>query len=136
MTKMAEARIVKSDAQQNLVFGWANVAIEKTGEQIVDRQQHVIDIEDLEMAAYLFNLAFRQTGEMHQGEALGSLVESLVVTPEKLIALGLEEDALPCGWWVGFHIPDDAIFAKIVSGEYQMFSIQGRAVMEEVTVNG
>lgn len=127
-----EFGIAKVDEFKQLVFGWASVAIRKDGEVVIDSQQDVIEPEELEMAAYAFNLQFRKTGEMHQGEAKGELVESFVVTPEKLEKMGLPKDALPVGWWVGFHIPDEEVFKKVVTGKYSMFSIQGRAVREEV----
>ena len=78
---------------------------------------------------------------MHEGPAIGHLVESMVFTPEKLkrlatdVKTGVVDEAglavitkmIPVGWWVGFHIPDAKIFAKVKSGEYAMFSIAGEA---------
>lgn len=128
-----KGKVAKIDNDQNLVFGWAYVSIDKDGDQILDHSQEIVDPEDLEMAAYIFNLKFRDMGEMHEGDAVGKLVESVAITPDKLEAMGLEKDALPQGWWVGFYIPDDAVFEKVKSGEYDMFSIQGQAVREEVS---
>ena len=130
--KMAKTfKISKLDEDRNLVFGWANVSIRKDGDQIIDLQGDLIDPEDLEEAAYVFNLEFRKSGVMHDGDAVGELIESLIVTPDKLEAMGLEKDSLPLGWWVGFYIDDDEIFAKVKDGTYSMFSIQGKAVREE-----
>jgi hypothetical protein len=122
-----DIEIQKVDEDRQLVFGWANVAIRKDGNQVVDSQGDSIDAEDLEDAAYLFNLSFRKSGEMHRGDSKGDLVESFVVTPAKLKALGLEGDALPLGWWVGFKVHDKDVFAKVKAGDYRMFSIQGKA---------
>lgn len=127
-----DVTIAKVDMERHLVFGWANVAVRKDGEQIVDRQDDVMDMADLEPAAYQFNLDFRKTGEMHKGGAKGDLIESFVVTPEKLAKMGLAQDALPQGWWVGFFVPDDAVMKRVHDGTYKMFSIQGRALREEV----
>jgi hypothetical protein len=124
--------ITKADGDQNLVFGWANVSIRKDGEQVEDSQGDLIDPGDLEMAAYQFNLDFRETGVMHEGEAVGYLIESFMVTPEKLTKMGLATDALPTGWFVGFYVPDDEVFAKVKDKTFSMFSIQGHAVKEEV----
>jgi len=126
-----ESKIAKIDAEQRLVFGWANVAIEKSGDQIVDAHGDKIDIEDLETAAYDFNLTFRATGTSHVGVSKGRLVESFVVTPEKLEAIGLAKDALPLGWWVGFRVDDDAAWEGVKKGDYRMFSIQGIASRED-----
>jgi hypothetical protein len=128
--------IIKTDAKRQLVFGWASVAVNKDGSPLVDRQGDVIDPADLEDAAYVFVLKFREANERHQDSIEGQLVESLAVTPEKLEKMGLPSDALPAGWWVGFYVPDPAVFAKVESGEYTMFSIEGSAVREPVTVEG
>lgn len=122
--------VAKRDDSQQLVFGWANVAFRTNGEQVLDFQKDLVDTEELESAAYLFNLIYRDTGEMHKGESVGKLVESFVVTKEKLASMGLPEDALPQGWWVGFHIPDSEVFAKVKEGKYKMLSIQGSARRE------
>ena len=130
---MPDVTITKTDEQRNLVFGWAYTSVTKDGEQVIDHSGEMIDPVDLEDAAYLFNIAFRKTGEMHEGDALGELVESFVSTEEKQKMMGLPSGTLPQGWWVGFYIDDDQVFEKVKSGEYQMFSIQGRASREEVS---
>ena len=129
---MALVTISKIDTYANLVFGWASVAIRKGGEIIQDYDGDVINPETLEHAIYKFNLDFRGANEEHVGPVIGALVESLAVTASKLTAMGLAEDALPLGWWCGFHIPDTAVFNKIITKEYQMFSIEGTARREEV----
>lgn len=126
-----ELTIAKTVPDENLVFGWAYVSIRKDGQVVLDHSDEVIDIEDLEFAAYAFNLQFRETGEMHKGEAVGELVESFMITPAKIEAMGLAKDALPCGWWLGFYIENDEVFEKVKKGEYAMFSIQGIATREE-----
>ncbi|MGH9200117.1 MAG: XkdF-like putative serine protease domain-containing protein, partial [Vicinamibacterales bacterium] len=115
--------VIKVEQAQQNVFGWANVAFTADGEQIVDLQDDLIDVDDLEKAAYLFNVEFRRSGEMHRGDAQGDLIESFMVTPEKLEKMGLAADALPLGWWVGFHFDDTDVFDKVRDGTYSMFSI-------------
>lgn len=127
----APVHIAKVDSDNRLVFGWANVAIRKDGEQVTDSHDEQIDPEDLESAAYLFNLEFRELNERHKGLSKGRLVESLAVTPEKLEAMGLAKDALPQGWWVGFYVEDDAAWESVKKGEYSMFSIEGSATRVE-----
>ena len=124
--------ILKFDDAKQLVFGWASISITKEGEQVVDLQKDMIDPDELELAAYAFTLQYRETGEMHMGEAKGHLVESFAVTKEKLAKMGLPEDSLPQGWWVGFYIDDPVVYEKVRSGVYKMFSVQGRAVREVV----
>lgn len=120
--------ITKHDVDRQLVFGWANVSM-AGGELVVDSHGDTISVEELENAAYAFNLSYNSeaTGEMHMGEAKGRLVESFMVTPEKLEKMGLATDALPLGWWVGMYVEDKDLFEKVKSGKYRAMSIQGVA---------
>lgn len=122
-----ETPIIKSRDDQHLVFGWANVSIDKNGETPLDWQGDETSPDVLEKAAYNFVLKHRATGEMHQGGVVGLLVESVMMTKQKQESMGIPEGTVPEGWWVGFYIPDDNIVAKIKSGEYKMFSIHGKA---------
>lgn len=124
-------KIVDSDEPQNLIFGWANVSFTKDGEQVLDHQGHMIDIEDLEHMAYNFTVKYRKSGDMHRSEAFGELVESMVYTPEKLEVLGLAPGSLPYAWWVGFRLPPDEA-EKVRNGERSMLSIEGGARLELV----
>lgn len=126
---MREFEIKKVNRPAQQVFGWASVAVSIDGEEVIDSHEHTIDPEDLEKAVYDFNLMSRSLDENHTEAIQGYLVESLVVTPNKLEQMGLAKDALPQGWWVGFWVPDARVFQKVVDGEYSMFSIQGTARM-------
>ena len=94
-------KLVKSDDDKRLVFGWASVAVRVTGEVVEDYQDDVIEIGMLEKAAYEYALDFGTAGEMHERGGVGRLVESVVFTKEKAAALGIPEGCLPEGWWVG-----------------------------------
>jgi len=122
--------ISKIDTSQNLVFGWANVSVGASGDLLTDLHGDQIEIEDLEKAAYEFNLYFRGSGVNHEGDAIGQVIESFVVTPEKLEKMGLPDNALPLGWWFGVYVEDDAVFKRVKDGELSMFSIQGSAIKE------
>lgn len=117
--------IKKSSEEKRLAFGWASVA------NIVDLQNDVIDAEELEQAAYNFVRFYREGGEMHERGGCAELVESIVFTPEKLKALGLPENSLKTSWWIGFYVTDDEVWQKVKSGDYSMFSIEGKAIREE-----
>jgi hypothetical protein len=127
-----ELTVIKSDDDRRLVFGWASVAVRVDGESVVDFQNDVIDIAELEQAAYAYVVDFGMAGEMHERGGVGVLVESVVFTKEKAAAMGIPEDVLPQGWWVGFKITDDEVWQKVKNGEYSMFSIEGTAAREEI----
>ena len=124
--------VAKVDEDQRLVFGWASVSVSKDGTQLEDLQGDVIDPADLERAAYDFMLFSRGVDEMHRGRVKGQMIESLVVTPDKLEAMGLAAKNAPtAAWWVGFKLDPDA-FARVKSGDYKMFSIECTATPVEV----
>lgn len=125
-------KIAKSDDDKRLAFGWANVSVNAAGEQLVDYHEDMIDIEELEQAAYKFVEFYREGGEMHERGGCAVLIESMVFTKEKQAALGLPEGTVPEGWWIGFHVTDDDVWAKVKDGTYPMFSIEGEAIREPV----
>ena len=124
-----DARIAKIDDAQGLVYGWASVVV-KDGGTVVDSQDDVIEPAELEKAAVNFMLNHRAAGEMHQGKPTGQIVESMVMSPEKAGAMGFGADiakSVPTGLWIGVKLdPKGETFTKVKSGEYKMFSIQGR----------
>lgn len=120
--------IFKSDKEQHTVFGWANVSLKADGSIPLDWEGDVIPPTVLEKAAYNFVLKYRETGEMHQGEAVGTLIESIMFTKEKMAKMGIPEGTMPEAWWVGFYIPDEEAWEKVKDGTYKMFSIQGKAI--------
>ena len=125
-------KITKKDEEKQYVFGWAKIAIGIDGEQLVDRQNDLVDAEVLEETAYRFVEFYREAGEMHERGGAGVLIESVMFTKEKMTAMNIPEGIVPEGWWVGFHITDDEIWEKVKDGTYNMFSIEGRARRVEV----
>lgn len=121
--------IAKRDDEKQIVFGWASVAADINGFPVLDRQGDVIDVNDLEDAVYDYVLRSRSGGEMHWKESrgIGVMVESVVFTPDKMSAMGIPPGLLPYGWWIGLKITDTDVWEKIKSGQYRMFSIEGRA---------
>lgn len=127
-------RITKADDEERLAFGWASVAERANGETVVDWQEDIVEMEELERAAYDFVQFYREGSEMHErgGLDIGVLVESMVFTADKMALLNIPEGTLPYGWWVGFRVMDDDVWAKVKDGTYRMFSIEGEAVREKV----
>lgn len=127
--------ISKVNEEKRQVFGWCSLS-KVDGEPVVDRQNDYIPIEETEAAAYTYVLESRKGGDMHKRRAktglskgwdepvhTADLIESFVVTPEKLAQMGIESDKL--GWWVGFQVHDDAQWEMVKSGERTGFSVHG-----------
>lgn len=125
-------RIMKSDDEKMLAFGWANVSMRVDGELIEDWQADIIEPEELENAAYEYVLLYREGGEMHERGGVAVLIESVVFTEEKMQAMGIPAGTLPVGWWIGFKITDKDVWEKVKNGTYQMFSIEGESERVEV----
>ena len=119
--------IFKSNEFEKLVSGWASVTKNADGSLPLDWHDDIITAEVLEKAAINFMLEYRESGEMHKGEPIGTVVESIVFTKQKMKAIGIPEGTIPEGWFITVKIHDDEVFKKVVNGEYKMFSIQGRA---------
>lgn len=126
-------KIMKSDDDKMLAFGWASVSMRVDGEVIEDWQKDIVEPEELEKAAYSFVELYREGGEMHERGGAAVLIESVVFTEEKMKAIGIPEGMLPIGWWIGFKVTDPDVWEKVKDGTYPMFSIEGEA--ERVEVN-
>lgn len=120
-------KIMKSDDDKMLAFGWANVSMRVDGELIEDWQADIIEPEELERAAYEYVLLYREGGEMHERGGAAVLIESVVFTEEKMQAMGIPAGTLPIGWWIGFKVLDEEVWEKVKDGTYPMFSIEGEA---------
>lgn len=127
-------QVTKANEDKMLAFGWANVSIDKTGNQVEDWQGDMIDPEDLEEAAYQFVKFYREGGEMHERGGVATMIESVVFTEEKMQAMGITPGTLPVGWWIGFQVTDPDVWEKVKDGTYSMFSIEGTA--ERVDASG
>lgn len=119
--------VYKAREDEQLVSGWANVALDKNGDAPLDWQDDVIAPATLEKAAINFMLDYRSSGEMHKGDSKGTVVESIVLTKEKQAAIGIPEGVVPEGWFITVKVHDPDVFAKVKDGTYRMFSIQGTA---------
>lgn len=127
--------IVKSE-DNHLLFGWAYVAQKINGEQVYDHSgEHVRkeDFQDLEMATYIFNIAYRQSDIRHDCVAKGYLIDSMVFTKEKIEAMkksGHLVGDIAQGVWMGFWFPEDDDWKIIKDMKAPMFSLYGSAVKE------
>lgn len=124
----------KLDEDRRLAFGWAYV-MEVDGKLSVDHSGDFVDKAAelaLEDAAYDFVKAGRGADEMHVVlEDIAKLVESLFLTKEKALAMGIT-GVTKFGWWVGFKVVDDEVWAKVKDGTYPGFSIRGSGRREAV----
>lgn len=125
-------QVTKADTTLGVVFGWASV-VEYPSESgrvaVVDKQGDLIPPSVLEQAVVKFMLDSRTSGVMHAGDAVGTIVESAFLSPEKMVAMGFPAEVAktsPSGWWIGVKVKDD-LMALVQAGVYKMFSIQGDA---------
>lgn len=123
-----QGKILKSDDEQRLVYGWASVITEK-GEPLIDRQGDVIKADTLVTAVNAFMENVRVGKEMHSGDQIGVVIHSWPSTDEINKSVGIESDRE--GWLVAFKVYDDNVWEKVKSGELQAFSIGGRAKSKE-----
>ena len=125
-------KIMKSDDDKMLAFGWANVSMRIDGELIEDWQGDIIEPEELEAAAYEYVRLYGDGGEMHERGGVAVLIESVVFMEEKMQVMGIPAGTLPIGWWIGFKVTDEDVWQKVKDGTYPMFSIEGEAERVDV----
>ena len=129
MTKNIEGKILKTDDEQRMVYGWASV-ITENGEPVVDRQDDMIEADTLVKAVNEFMEHVRVGKAMHTGDQVGTVVHSLPITKEIGDSLGIQSDRE--GWVVAYKVFDDDVWAMVKSGELAAFSIGGKAIKEEI----
>lgn len=126
------ADIVKADASQHMVYGWAYIAKTANGEQVIDHSGDVIDDpQELEKAAIDFVLHSRNGDTDHDASTKATLAESLYLDVAKAEAMGLD-CPVPTAWWVGFKIHDEPTWERIASGELTSFSIGGSGMRQSL----
>lgn len=108
------------------------VSKDRAGKYIVDHDDQWCEPEDIEEAAYDFVLNAANgpvSGEDHDlsVEPDAFLIESVAFTPEKLEAMGMDDDGVDLGHWLGLYVPDRAAYERIKSGEKAMLSVDGWA---------
>jgi hypothetical protein len=130
-----EGEIAKVDEDARQVFGWASVT-EINGQPVVDLQNDVLETIELEKAAYDYVLHSRVGGDMHRRvtkakdspKQVGTLIESMVLTNEKIAKMGLP-DSTPRGWWIGFQVDKgevgNEVWKAVKDKKYTGFSIHG-----------
>lgn len=120
-------QIVRKDAERHVVYGWAYVAEDANGVQVVDHSGEYVAIEDLERAFHSFMKSSRNSGQNHDGNDHGNVVvECIVFTNEKLEAMGIPAGTVPLGAWIGVEVNEET-FERVASGELGAFSIEGTA---------
>lgn len=127
MTWNADIQDIDEDKRQ--VFGFATVT-HVDGEEVIDRQGDYIPLEEIEKAAYNYVLTSRVGGDMHSRDGEGpkhtaDLIESVVFSPEKAEAMGIE-DCPKYGWWIGMRVNDEDQWNMVKNGERTGISIHGR----------
>lgn len=131
LAKEDRFRIAKADDVQQIVFGWASVAVKADGVQLEDLQEDEIDGSELEKAAYQYVYESGAARDMHKGEPIGRLVEAFALTDEKIDLMGLQRTTAPkMGFWAGYKIPDRATYER-VKATRKMLSIGGTAHRRE-----
>lgn len=135
VTIISPVTISKTNDEKRYVFGWASVAT-VDDKKVVDRQGDMFKtIDDLESAAYDYVSSSGVGGMLHIRQGVSRCIESFVLTDEKAEAMGMPKPYIQ-GWWVGFHVHDDVTWSKIKSGEFDSFSIGGKAQRKKLIGHG
>lgn len=123
------AKLEDYNEELGIIYGWASV-IETNGETVIDKQGDIIEEVDLVKAAHEFVSNERTAKFMHDGESIGEVVDSFVMTKSAQEAFGI--DLGQSGWIIGMRIDSQELRKGIKEGKYTAFSIGGKAERVEV----
>lgn len=129
-SKSAEAKVLKVDSDQGVVYGYAVVCKEE-GKDYFDLQNDHIPEDVMRSASTTFMEGAREMKEMHLGVCKGQIVHSLPLTSELAEALGVK-GVEKTGWIVGVKPNDASVIEKFKSGALTGFSIGGSGEYQEV----
>lgn len=119
----------KADPSGRFVRGWASV-VSVDGKSVEDHDGDQISIDELRKAAHRFVTDARVAKAMHRGEAVGEVVESVIIDDDFVKSIGATTTKR--GWWIGMEIHDDGIRKRVRDGEFRSFSIGGRGRRQQV----
>lgn len=126
--------IITKDKARRIVAGFAKVS-HVAGELVADTENDVVEVEELEKAAHrFFDVSRKGTAGHYTAKSL-SFVGGMVITPEKLEAMGVPAEVAKnstSGLWVEARVDDPKVWKRVTSGELKAFSIEGFAERVEV----
>ena len=96
---------------------------------VVDAQRDTYTAETIRRAAWRFMEEFQRIGDMHRGVIEGArIVDNVIVPREAGAGWSVNGETLKPGTWLmGLHVVDDALWAKVKSGEREGLSMGGSA---------
>lgn len=125
------AKVAKADPVRRMVTAIFYACTDRDGRPVVDHSGEIVSQYEIERAFQDGMIKGIIGGEMHvrdedgQKIPVGRVVEVFVITDEKAETLGLGTGLRGA---VGtIHVPDEDAFRKVVSGQYSMVSIGGKA---------
>jgi hypothetical protein len=129
VSSSAEAKILKVDASQGVVYGMAIVCT-IDGAPYFDLQDDHITQDAMLKATTDFMEDVRVNKDMHAGESTGQVIHSFPLTDDIKKAFNINSNLT--GWMVGVK-PSPESLQKFVNGEYTGFSIGGLSSSHEVS---
>ncbi len=131
--------IKRTDTAQQRVFGWAYISRYADGTLVEDQWRAHIPPQVLEQAVYEFVEGGKAIGgEVHSRTKdgnpvrVGAICESMMWDAKKATSFGVEDVGEFSGWWVGIHVEDADVWAKVQDGTYKDLSIGGTATMVDI----
>jgi hypothetical protein len=137
-TFRSQGEVCKTDTDHRIIGGWFSV-FKLDGQEVVDLDNEVIDVESYREAFIDFSKDYRAANFDHEGGERGTLIDNILIdTPEfaKMLVheiTGIPMDEIPVrklGHFGSFQIHNDADYEEARKGKL-MFSIEGSCVREE-----
>jgi hypothetical protein len=111
-------KIIKIDKMKHIVFG---VVLQPN---VADLQGDIITEEEIEKAAHRYMIESRITGFRHESELDACIVESYISKNDEWFK---NESVVKGSWLIAMKIYDEKVWAGVMDGTYNSFSIGGWA---------
>ncbi|KKL84040.1 hypothetical protein LCGC14_1968620 [marine sediment metagenome] len=125
-----------ADPDQRRFWGWAYITKNADGTQVVDHSGDVISTPGARAAFedswYRYVRDSGAGDDMHDLRSASKLIEAVHFDKTKAAAMGIPDEVIPEGVWVGFEaLPTpagDELWKRVKNGDRSMISIYGRGV--------
>ncbi len=135
----SKGKVSHTVSKHQIIGGWFSV-FKVDGEDVVDCDNEIVDIESYADAYIGFSKEYRQANFDHIGGKRGSLIDNILIDTEEFAKMivheitGIPIDDIPVkklGHFGSFQIEDKDDYEDAVKNKL-MFSIEGKCVREEV----
>ena len=124
--RLPDFQIVKCNMDQKVIFGWASAAALMDATRNENRNNGMNVSEDWESVMHAYaSMCWEKAEQCDLNiQKKARMIESVILTKEKMRVLGIPEGTVQEGWWIGLRVDDDVLWEKMNKGILCTFTIE------------